>query len=351
MNDARNLLECISNGANEFLHTVSGNSGNGVKFEFPPSAEISKSVETRAIRRGVQLRGNNDHRFFDQGRAEGFQLAVDDLERMDGIVGVGIARVYEMNEEPRALDVPEETDAEARAQVRAFNQTGKISNDKSASELAAMPTGAAVGIDNAEIGLECGERIIRNFGPRRGNHGNQRRLTRIGVANQADIGEQFQLQAKMPLLAGKSIFMFARGLVPRLGKMLIAASTAPPMGDQYALAGRSKIGDGGAALIVKGKRADGHLQDHVLARMAGAVGAFAVASAIGLEFTIVTVSQQRVVVWVGFKINVAAMAAVTAGGTASRNIFFAPESDAAVAAVAGLHENFGFINEHWNKTP
>src|SRR5690349_20782461 len=108
----------------------------------------------------------------------------------------------------------------------AFDQTGKISHNKSASELAAMPTSAAVGIDDAEVGLECGERVVRNFGTRRGNHGNQRRLTRIGVANQADIGEEFQFKAKMALFPGKSIFMFARGLVPRLGKMLIAASTA-----------------------------------------------------------------------------------------------------------------------------
>jgi hypothetical protein len=45
------------------------------------------------------------------------------------------------------------------------------------------------------------------------------------------------------------------------------------------------------------------------------------------------------------------MAAVSAGGTAPRYVFFAAESHAAVAAVAGLHEYFGFINEHRNKTP
>src|SRR5438876_9517995 len=131
----------------------------------------------------------------------------------------------------------------------------------------------------------------------------------------------------------------------------MGASTAPPMSDQYALARRGEISNRRAALIVKGKRADGHLQDHVLARMAGAVGAFAVASAIGLEFAIVAVAQQCVVVRVGFQIDVAAMAAVTAGGTASRNVLLAAKSHAAVAAVAGLHENFGFINEHWNMTP
>src|SRR5438552_5846925 len=262
MSDARNLLERISNGADEFLYAVARNRRNGMKFEFPPPAEISKSVETRAIRGSVQLRGYNDHRFFDQGRAEGFQFAIDDLERTDGIVGVGIARVYEMNEEPRALDVPEETDAEARAQVRAFDQAGKISNDKSASELRAVPTGAAVGIDDAEVGFERGERIVRNLGARGGNHGNQRRLADVGKTNQANIGEKFQFQAKIALFAWESVFVFARGLVPRLGKMLIAASTAPSMGDQYALARRGEISNRRTALIVKGKRADGPLQDH-----------------------------------------------------------------------------------------
>src|SRR5438552_17080219 len=256
-----------------------------------------------------------------------------------------------MNQQPCAFDVAEETDTEARAQMCPFDEAGKIGDDKRASEFRAVRTGAGVGIDDAEVGFERGERIVRNLGARGGNHGNQRRLADVGKTNQANIGEKFQFQAKIALFAWESVFVFARGLVPRLGKVLIAASTAPSMGDQYALARRGEISNRRTALIVKGKRADGHLQDHVLARMAGAVGAFAVASAIGLEFAIVTVSQQRVVVWVGFKINVSAMAAITARGTASRNIFFAAKSDAAVAAVPGLHENFGFINEHRNKTP
>jgi hypothetical protein len=89
-----------------------------------------------------------------------------------------------------------------------------------------------------------------------------------------------------------------------------------------------------------------NLQDHVSAGMAGAVGAFAMAAAIGLEFAIVTVAEQCVVVNVGFEIDAAAMAAVAAGGTATGYVFFAPESHTSIAAIAGLHEYFGFINEH-----
>ncbi len=75
------------------------------------------------------------------------------------------------------------------------------------------------------------------------------------------------------------------------------------------------------------------------------------AAAISLEFAIVAVAQQRVVVNVGFEIDAAAMTAVAAGGAAAWHVLFTPEGHAAVAAVPGLHEYFRFINEHRNKTP
>src|SRR5690242_21789649 len=151
----------------------------------------------------------------------------------------------------------------------------------------------------------------------------------------------------MPLFAWKSILMFARSLVPRLGEVLIAPPAAATMCDQHALARGSEIGDS-RALIVEDQRADGNLQNHVRAGMTSAVRAFPVAAAIGFELAIVAVPQQRVVVRVRFEIDAAAMSAVAAGRTAARHVFFTPEGDAAVAAIAGFHEYFGFINEHRN---
>ncbi len=90
----------------------------------------------------------------------------------------------------------------------------------------------------------------------------------------------------MPLLARKSVFMLARGLVPGFCKVLIAAPTAATVGDQDTLSRAREIGDG-RAVIVEHQRADGNLQNHVRAGMARTVGAFAVAAAIGLEFAIV----------------------------------------------------------------
>src|SRR5260370_20428071 len=135
------------------------------------------------------------------------------------------------------------------------------------------------------------------------------------------MGQKFQLEAKMALFAGKSVFMFARGLVPRFCEVLIAAPAAATVSDQYAASRAGKIGDG-RALVVEHQRADGNLQDHVRAGMAGTVGAFAVAAAIGFEFTIVAGAEQGVVVRIGFQINAAALTAGAPGGTACWRVFF-----------------------------
>src|ERR1700719_5047928 len=85
--------------------------------------------------------------------------------------------------------------------------------------------------------------------------------------------------------------------------------------------------------------------------MPGTIRALAVPSAIGFEFAIVAVAQQRVVMRIRFEVDAAAMAAVSARRPASRHEFFATERDAAVSAVAGLYVDFGFIDEHHESLP
>ena len=63
----------------------------------------------------------------------------------------------------------------------------------------------------------------------------------------------------MTLFPGKPILVLARGLMPRLREMLVAASAASTMNDQDALPGSREIGDGFPGLIIKGQRADGDL--------------------------------------------------------------------------------------------
>src|SRR5580692_3777000 len=61
--------------------------------------------------------------------------------------------------------------------------------------------------------------------------------------------------------------------------------------------------------------------------------------------------HQRVVALAGFHDDIAALAAVAARRAAARNIFLATKGHATVAAVAGFHPNFSFVDEHgWIET-
>src|SRR5215470_17252171 len=151
----------------------------------------------------------------------------------------------------------------------------------------------------------------------------------------------------MALFPGKTILMFTRCLMPRLGEMLIASTTTAAVRNQHALSGRCQVGNRLTSLLVKRQRADRHLQEHVFARVARAIGAFSVSAPRGPKFAIVAVTQQRVVVRIGFEKDAAAVAAVASGGPAARNILLASERHAAIAAVARFHENLRFIDKHW----
>src|SRR5664279_5376952 len=102
------------------------------------------------------------------------------------------------------------------------------------------------------------------------------------------------------------------------------------------LAGHLVINDG----------SDGNLQDDAFALAARLVGALAMASALAFVFGIEAEVHERVVAFARFHHHVATMAAIAARGTASRHELLPPEGHAAVAAVARLHPNFCFVNEH-----
>ena len=143
-----------------------------------------------------------------------------------------------------------------------------------------------------------------------------------------------------------AFFVLARRLMRRGGEARVAASAASAARHHDALVGMREVVHQFAGDFVVNDGADRNLQDDVFALAAGLVGAFAVTSALGLVFGIEAEVDQRVVALAGFHDDVAAVAAVAAGGPAARHELLAPEGHAAVAAVAGFHPNFGFVNEH-----
>src|SRR6202171_2611807 len=97
--------------------------------------------------------------------------------------------------------------------------------------------------------------------------------------------------------------MLARSLVPRFSEMLIATATATAVRDKNSLARRSQVRDGLVRLRVEYHRAYRNEEHHVFARLPAAIGPFAMTPTVGFELTVVAITQQRVVVNVGFQIN------------------------------------------------
>ena len=98
--------------------------------------------------------------------------------------------------------------------------------------------------------------------------------------------------------------------------------------------------------VVVEEGADGDFEGGVFAGLAGAVGAEAVAAALGLVLGVEAEVDEGVVAEGGGHEDVAAVAAVAAGGAALGDKLFAAEGHAAVAAVAGLDPDSCFINKH-----
>ena len=154
----------------------------------------------------------------------------------------------------------------------------------------------------------------------------------------------------MFFVAGLSGLMFGWCLVSRCRKMLVAAPASASARDGKPVVRVSEIVEDFAGLIVidDGSHRHGKLDGMPIATRP--VTAFAMPSALGLMFGIKPEMEQRVVVVARDHDNIAAAASIAAARTASGHEFLAPERKTSVAAVAGLHLNFDFVNEQLERT-
>ena len=167
-----------------------------------------------------------------RGGREAGQLLVDDLEVFDRVGAAGcVGDVDQMNQQAGALNVAEELGAQAGAEMRAFNEAGHIGDDEG------LLVGLLADGDHAEIGFEGGEGIIGDFGLGGGDAGDERGFAGIGIADQADVGQQLEFEPIKAFLAGAAQLVLARGLMGAGGKVLIAAPAATAFGDDQALVG------------------------------------------------------------------------------------------------------------------
>src|SRR5260370_18940460 len=100
-----------------------------------------------------------------------------------------------MYQQPRTLDVAQESNAQAGAFMRAFDQSRQVSDDIRSPNLSAFAASAAIRVHYAKVRLEGRKWIVPNLRPPRGNHGNKRSLPPLPKAPQSHLRQPPQLQS------------------------------------------------------------------------------------------------------------------------------------------------------------
>src|SRR5690606_38513876 len=155
-----------------------------------------------------------------------------------------------------------------------------------------------------------------------------------------------------PLLARGARCGLTRRAVGRALEVHVAQPALAPARHQQALAVDGQVADHLVGVEVAHHGAGGHGDDHVLAPLAVHLPAHAVLAALGPEHLLVAEIDQGVEVLVGHQPDAAAVATVAAIRPAERDELLAPEPHAAVAATAGDHGDFSFVDEfHGNRCP
>src|SRR5215471_16990569 len=139
---------------------------------------------------------------------------------------------------------------------------------------------------HTEIRLKSSERIVGNFWPRCRDARDKSGLADIGIANQANIGQQLQLQPQDALLSRLAIFKLSRRLMGAGGEVLVSTSSTAALCYYQTLIRLREIVQLLASLLVVNNSADRDFEDDTLAVAPGAVGALSMATALGGVFGI-----------------------------------------------------------------
>ena len=172
--------------------------------------------QRRALRDQIDLVERHDLDALGQRRVVGGELLADGLVGRDRIALLEQrgARVDEVHDHARALDVPQEAVAEPGSFAGALDQAGDVGDDEA----------ALADLRHAEVREERGEGVFGDARARGRDAPQQRRLARVREADEADVGEQLQRQAQAPALARTPL----AGELRRLARRCREAGVAPP---------------------------------------------------------------------------------------------------------------------------
>jgi hypothetical protein len=197
---------------------------------------------------------------------------------------------------------------------------------------------------HAERRVERRERIVGHLRARARDRADEGGFAGVRQAEQPDVGQHAQLERELAALAGLAARELAWRAVGARLEMQVAEAALAALGEQRALAVRGEVGEQHAVLVAD-QRADRHAQLDIRAAAPVLVGAAPDVAVGGAMDAREAVVDQRIDVAVGHRPDAAAAPAVAARGAAARHELLAPERGAAVAALAGVHLDFRFVDE------
>src|SRR5262245_19466006 len=217
-----------------------------------------------------------------------------------------------------------------------FDEPRNISHDE---------TLAVVVTDHAQIRGQRSKRIVGDFRPHRGDRRDQRRLAGVGQPDDADIGEQAQLDLKLSLFSRFSRLSEARALEGRCREVRVALSASAAGGDNHCFPRRLKIGDQLTRHGVADYSTHGHLDFTVVAPPPMTVAPHAMLAAASFVLFLIAQIEERRQLRVGDDDNVTAMATVATARPAAWDKLLSAKGHATTPAGACDHSDLYFIDE------
>ena len=247
----------------------------------------------------------------------------------DGVVllqDVLAGAVEDVHEHARALDVAQKLEAEADALAGALEQARDVGEDH-ALEIA---------LDDAEVGNDGSEGVVRDLGLGVGDVAQQGALSRVGDADDAHVRHQLELHLDPPLLALLAVFGNLRRLVERRLERRVPAPAAPAGEDHLPVSVREHLRENIPSLGIANHRSGGHVHRFIRADATLHALPAARAARLGAMMHLLAETHERVDRLVSLEIDGTAVATVTAVRSALGDERLAAERHHAAAAVPGF---------------
>ena len=250
---------------------------------------------------------------------------------------VGAVHRYEQRQDARAFDVLEKAQAEPLPFVRALDDAGDVGDDERPMVRQSH---------DAEVRLECREGIVGDLGPRRRDHRQQRALAGVRLAEQADVGDQFEDQLDPALLACFAGLPFARRLMGGRGEVLVAAPPAAALRDEQRLVGLDHLAEDLTRVRVANLGTCRHGHEHVVAGFARHVLALAMLASFRHPPGVISIIQQRREIGIDLHEHTSALSTVSTVRPSLGHKLFPPKRRGAGASCAGDNLYHRTIDKH-----